>query len=256
MRYMNSAYLHSVGLTKEHIGRNIREIFPKKIADEYLLNNLKVIETGFPIETVEEGHENTGLISIYKIVRFPILFNETVMVGGWAVNITDQIKIQEQLLQNEKIKARHTLKSVITTAESERNYLSVFLRDNVNQVLSSSKLMLEVSSSYTNKFVISAIGHMQEAIDEINTICDQLNPRIVEELGFKEALTTLSIQAKGMVMFHLNLPENDSLNLDSEVQLGVFRIVQNYLTLVKGQYRIFWSDSDRISKSKKGLYNF
>ena len=69
---------------------------------------------------------------------------------------------------------------------------------------------------------------MQEAIDEINTICDQLNPRIVEELGFKEALTTLSIQAKGMVMFHLNLPENDSLNLDSEVQLGVFRIVQYF----------------------------
>ena len=113
--------------------------------------------------------------------------------------------------------------------------------------------MLEVSSSYTNKFVISAIGHMQEAIDEINTICDQLNPRIVEELGFKEALTTLSIQAKGMVMFHLNLPENDSLNLDSEVQLGVFRIVQNYLTLVKGQYPIFEA-TVTVSQSPKKVF--
>ena len=97
VHYMNQRYLTSRDFSKDVIGKNALELYPKEIAEAYLANNKTVLETGNIIETIEPGLELSQ--NKYKTIKFPIRYKERDMVAGWAVDITDQITAQENLLQ-------------------------------------------------------------------------------------------------------------------------------------------------------------
>lgn len=96
MRYMNPPYLKSFEFSKDVIGKSVYELFPENIAKEYEENNLKVIQCGKSIETIEKGRQ-PGSLHTYKSLKFPISYKGDTMVAGWAVDITDQIEMQENL---------------------------------------------------------------------------------------------------------------------------------------------------------------
>lgn len=98
MHYMNECYLKSFGLTKEAIGKNASELYSKESIEVYLANNKTVLETGNIIETIEKTN-NPNQPKTFKTIKFPIHYKERNMVAAWAVDITDQITAQENLLQ-------------------------------------------------------------------------------------------------------------------------------------------------------------
>ena len=98
IHYMNQRYLKSFEDSEEIIGKNILELYPKKLAEEYLANNKTVLETGSIVETIEEDRQPSQL-KAYKTIKFPIYYKGCSMIAGWAVDISDQITAQENLLQ-------------------------------------------------------------------------------------------------------------------------------------------------------------
>jgi PAS domain S-box-containing protein len=100
MLYMNAHYLKTYGFTKADFGKNIYELFPKQLAMDYHLNNLKVLKKGKAIETVEQASLANGTLQTLKIFKFPLQVNGVAMVAGWAVDITEQTAIQEELTKS------------------------------------------------------------------------------------------------------------------------------------------------------------
>jgi PAS domain S-box-containing protein len=98
IHYMNERYLKSFRFTKEDIGKSASELFPEEITEMYLANNKTVLETGNIVETIEKGN-NPNQPTTFKTIKFPINYKDRNMVAGWAVDITDQITAQENLLQ-------------------------------------------------------------------------------------------------------------------------------------------------------------
>jgi PAS domain S-box-containing protein len=97
MRYMNELFLKSYGLSPDDVGKNIHEIFSEQTAREYRKNNSQVLKEGKAMETFEKSILPDGHEQVLRIFRFPLFIDGVTMVGGWAVNITEQIDLQEQL---------------------------------------------------------------------------------------------------------------------------------------------------------------
>ena len=100
MHYMNPVYLDTYGFSEKDLGKSIFEMYDAQIAVDCHMNNHQVIKTGKAIETIEKGIRSNGVAQVLKVYKFPLLVNNQVMVGGWAVDITDQVELQERLIES------------------------------------------------------------------------------------------------------------------------------------------------------------
>lgn len=100
MHYMNPTYLNTYHLSTSDLGKSIFDLFPKNIADDYFSNNQNVLKTGKAIETIENAFAPGGAQQTLKIFKFPITVDGRQMVAGWAVDITEQSQLHEQLSKN------------------------------------------------------------------------------------------------------------------------------------------------------------
>lgn len=98
MHYMNPTHQKTYGFTEKDFGKSIYEIFDAQVAEDYHLNNQRVLKTGKAIETIERGINSNGGVQVLKIFKFPLMVNKQLMVGGWAVDITSQVELQEKLI--------------------------------------------------------------------------------------------------------------------------------------------------------------
>lgn len=123
MQYMNSAFLRNLCFTENEIGKNIFDLFPEDLAQEYFINNKKVLDQKTAIESLEKALQPDGTIKAYKIIKFPILFNTEIMVAGWAADLSPEIQLQEKLIEINDFKD----KLVSTIAHDLRSPFSVLL---------------------------------------------------------------------------------------------------------------------------------
>ena len=138
------------------------------------------------------------------------------------------------MLQEES-KKREIVRSIIETQEKERRQLSVELHDNVNQILSSCKLMLEVAKDNKDKAPLlteKSYHSIQLAIEEIRKISHNLNPSAVEDFGLKEAVAEMidkvNVSGKVNVAFKFE-QKGKKAPIRSEDKIAIYRIIQEQL---------------------------
>jgi PAS domain S-box-containing protein len=162
--------------------------------------------------------------------------NKVSRVIGAIQDITSQKELQKKLMNQEKRSKRELIKSIIETQEKERRQLSVELHDNVNQMLASCKLMLEVAKENGSnaKMLTEKTYHsIQTVINEIRKISHDLNPSAIVDVGLVEAIEQLiekiNLSGKINIRFVADHREfKDCLNEDDKI--AIFRIVQEQLS--------------------------
>lgn len=100
MQYMNPILLSTFGLSEDAIGKSIFELFDTATANESFQNNLDVIYGNKPIEKIERVKVTDGSFHMYKIIRFPIFHGSSMMCGGWAIDISKESELHQQLEEN------------------------------------------------------------------------------------------------------------------------------------------------------------
>ena len=100
MHYMNPVYMKTYGFSEKDFGRSIYELFPAQVAVDYHINNQQVLKSAGAVEAVEKGVKANGQTQVLKIYKFPLLVNNERMIGGWAVDITDQVELQDKLIKS------------------------------------------------------------------------------------------------------------------------------------------------------------
>ncbi len=124
MRYMNPNYIKEIFFTKEALGKNIKDLFPKTIADDYYTNNASVLKNNKAISVVEQAAKADGSSTTYLVSKFPLQYEQKRMVAGWAVDITEQVKAQQLLEESNQYKDKllsviaHDLRSPLTLISS------------------------------------------------------------------------------------------------------------------------------------------
>jgi PAS domain S-box-containing protein len=159
-----------------------------------------------------------------------------IRVIGALQDITSQKELQARLLQQERKNRRDIIRSIIETQEKERRQLSIELHDNINQMLASCKLMLEVAQD--NKEVAPVLTKksyegLQTVITEIRKLSHRLNPSAIEDIGLDEAIREMvdkiNLSKKVQIAYTCNGSEKEEALLGKD-KVAIYRIVQEQLS--------------------------
>lgn len=154
----------------------------------------------------------------------------TRMVGSMQ-DITDKREMERKLLKHQLNRQKLVAQAVVDAQEKERSIIGKELHDNVNQILSTAKLYLEVAKNDENdriNLMDLSTQNISEAINEIRTISRSLVPSSIGDLGLAESIQDLleSIKiAKTMSINYYPQADVDKV-LNEQQKLMLFRIAQ------------------------------
>jgi len=151
------------------------------------------------------------------------------MIGA-AKDITERKRIEQQLLSQQKEISQAT----ISSQEKERTEISKELHDNVNQVLTTTKLYLDLAVAkpeLKDDLIKKSSENLASAINEVRRLSQSLMSLSLEDLGLVDSIDDLletfhSTKKLSPVFIHYGFDEND---LNENQKLILFRILEEAL---------------------------
>lgn len=150
-------------------------------------------------------------------------------------DITGRIELQQRYDKEVRMRQQIITSAVIKAQEKERTMVSQELHDNVNQILTSAKLYLDLClSDHANsiEFMSKSMNLIQKSIDEIRSLSrsladpslvhHRLNTSISEliEMVIKTGKFKISLDTKGI----------EEVPVNKDTHLAIYRILQEHLT--------------------------
>jgi two-component system sensor histidine kinase UhpB len=207
---------------KDRVTQKLKEVFKNADAsnweDEYRFKN-------------NEGSYNyiydRGFI-IYKN-------NEPVRMLGIMEDITAKVLLEKKLETEKLLKQKHITEAVIVAQEKERTEIGKELHDNVNQLLSASRLYIDaaITDQKNNAFLLSqASGFIKNAIDEIRTLSKVLHTPLISEMGLVDSVENLIEEVMAVSQLDINFKcfGFNEEELNDNFKLTLYRIIQEQLT--------------------------
>jgi PAS domain S-box-containing protein len=151
------------------------------------------------------------------------------MIGA-AQDVTEKKRLEEELLNQQKAITQAT----ISTQEKERTEISKELHDNVNQVLTTTKLYLDLAIAnpeLKDELIAKSSKNIISAITEIRKLSQSLMIPSLEDLGLMDSIEDLveSINATKKIHAVFVHEKIDESVLNENQKLALFRITQEAL---------------------------
>ena len=148
-------------------------------------------------------------------------------------DITDKTILLRRLSMQEEARRRQLISAVVEAQEKERQEIAVELHDNVNQILTTCKLLMEQEGESASPLIRNASQYLQQAIDEIRNISHRLNPAYLTEKSFQQAVEEMigKINLSTTLKATVRTTGVDTLNsLPASLSLSVFRMLQEQVS--------------------------
>lgn len=158
------------------------------------------------------------------------------MIGA-AQDITERKKLEDELFEQELSLQKEISQATISTQEKERAEIGKELHDNVNQVLTTTKLYLDLATTNADlrmELIKKSSKNIINAITEIRQLSRSLMLPSLGDLGLVDSIQDLveDINATKKFLVKFNYDEFDELGLTEEQKLMMYRIVQEGLNNV------------------------
>lgn len=245
---INHAFTKVTGWTpKEVEGQPIEKIMP--VASHVLVRSKynEAIASGRIVDYIEEAQHPAG-IKYGEIRVIPIKGESGAppRILGIANDISDKVYLQKKLDAERESRSRYITSAAIRGQESERSKVSRELHDNVNQVLTTVKLYLELCLDQKldpRSILPKCVAHLNGTIDEIRNLSKQLSAPSLGSMNFKETLTDLteSFCSAGQMEVSLAFDALPFAEMDNELHLALYRLAQEQLTNV-----VKYSQANRV----------
>ncbi|MEP7278278.1 MAG: PAS domain S-box protein [Bacteroidota bacterium] len=156
---------------------------------------------------------------------------------GAMQDITDRKKLEGQLLTQEINRQKSIAQAVVDAQEKERAEIGKELHDNVNQILSTAKLYLELAKTDTiqkDALIKRSADSIFTAINEIRHISKALVPPSVKDLGLIESVNDLveSLQMTNTLQVQFTHSGDFDKIINDKQKLMLFRIIQEQVSNV------------------------
>jgi PAS domain S-box-containing protein len=157
-------------------------------------------------------------------------------LSGVSQDITEKVLLEKRLEIEKELLKRYLTRAVIDAQEKERTKIGRDLHDNVNQVLTTVKLYLEMSISNefnTQELQQKSIKYVTDCINEIRSISRSLSAPTLGGIGFLDSIKELvkSITETNKLQIKLKITgfgENEE-SLSTDLYLGIYRILQEQI---------------------------
>jgi two-component system, NarL family, sensor kinase len=234
---INTAFSKVTGWSKDQvIGMPIESVMPASSHELVRGKYNEAILSCRIIDYVEEAAHPAGIK--YGEIRVIPLVDENGNINrllGIANDITDKILLQKKLDAERDLYNRKITYAAIKGQELERAKVSSELHDNVNQVLTTVKLYIELCKDDrvdSNEILSKCSLLLNRTIDDIRNLSKQLSAPSLGKINFRETLNELatSIETASQMNVNLSINMENCSEMDNELHLTIYRIVQEQLT--------------------------
>jgi PAS domain S-box-containing protein len=156
---------------------------------------------------------------------------------GSMQDVTERKKLEQQLLKQEINKQKSIAQAVVDAQEKERAEIGKELHDNVNQILSTAKLYLELAKTETkqrDELIKRSADSIFNAINEIRHISKALVPASVKDLGLIDSIKDLveSLRMTKALQVKFTHKGDFDNTISDKQKLMLFRIIQEQVNNV------------------------
>lgn len=223
---VNRAATELYGYTEEEFLNlkvfDIRQDEDSKSFREYMTESEMI---NAPVNRTSRHFNKAGEMLEVEIQATFIVINDKKYRMVIITDVTEKNKIEEQIT-----------KAIIKTQENERYEIGAELHDNICQILASTHISLGVLSKSVNKSGMELFGqcrsYIQLATSEIRNLSHRLAPAFFNdstlEQAFELLLRSCNVENKYAISLFFD-PEIEKLNIDRDLQINIYRILQEQL---------------------------
>lgn len=240
-------------------GRRLKDLFSRLIAT----NPKRLERFEHAVQT------SSGELSLVRWYNSLIRDKEGKIAGSmsWGTNVHPPAGGVNQPVREAVEKRKLVLSAFLNAQEKERRQVAENLHENISQVLTTCKLLLEGEQQRTTSPTLEkANDYLQQVINQLRAITHWLNPKQLAEIGLdsatKELIKQIAPNSHPKVEFKVN-NTRALRKLAPDIQLSLFRIIQEQLNNIiqhaaatHAQVRIFltsnWVELE-ISDNGKGF---
>ena len=158
------------------------------------------------------------------------------MVGSMQ-DITEKREMEKRLLNQELNKRKLIAQAMVDAQEKERAEIGKELHDNINQILSTTKLYLELAKNDNAErmgLINRSAENIHDAIHEIRNISRSLVPASIGDLGLQDSIMDLVESIKTTRAIHVEFYPvgNFDEKISDKEKLMLFRIIQEQVNNV------------------------
>jgi PAS domain S-box-containing protein len=160
-----------------------------------------------------------------------------IRVIGAAQDISERKRLESEILKNEIEYQKTISQASIDSQEMERTAIGKELHDNVNQILTTTKLYLDLARTkpeLKDELIKKSIYNINDIINEIRNLSRSLMDPTINDLGIGESITGLveNINLLNQIHVTFNFDENLETVLNKNQKLTIFRIIQEAINNV------------------------
>jgi PAS domain S-box-containing protein len=153
---------------------------------------------------------------------------------GAAQDVTERKRLEQELLTNELERQKAINQATVDTQEQERSEIGKELHDNVNQVLTTTKLYLDLAltnNELKDELITKSTMNIVSVINEIRQLSRSLMDPSIGDLGLIDSIYDLIQNINLTQKLHVQLQANDRMEdlLNKNQKLTIFRIIQEAL---------------------------
>ncbi len=215
--------------------------------DEFLKLTLKDIR---PPEDIPELMKSLGSISGQgklwrhqkkngEIIIVEVTFYQVTYLGKTAMqaqinDVTEKKQLEAQLEKQQKLRQQQITRAVIRAEEKERRHLGQELHDNINQVLATVKLYLDLcmeGHARKEELIEKSSKNVQIAIEEIRKLSKKLISPDQKTGSLSELLKDLieEISFASPIQFSLDIKKLKEEVIEEDLKIAIYRIAQEQL---------------------------
>jgi len=160
--------------------------------------------------------------------------NKPYRILGAMMDITERKKMQEELVRNQIETQKLITQVTIQTQEQERREIGRELHDNINQILATAKLCVDMAlneEDHRKELLSKSYENISKAINEIRILSKTLVPPSLGDIGLKEALLELieNITISNELKIKIKATDHHIEDMSNNKKLIMYRIVQEQL---------------------------
>ena len=249
---VNNAALEKYGFSKEEFHcLTMRDLHPPGEAEEFMESlypdgGREALAAG-SVEVLREARQlvsggqklwhhcnRRGDIMIVEITSHLIDYFGKICMQVIINDVTDRIRLEKELALQHRLKQQQITEVVLGAQERERFELGQELHDNINQILATSKLYLDVAIEEREpriELLDKSRKNISMAIEEIRKLSHELITPSLNDLGLIQTIMELirSIQSVKKMKIRLDIAGLEEDELLPEQKINIYRIIQEQL---------------------------
>ncbi|RYY41681.1 MAG: PAS domain S-box protein [Chitinophagaceae bacterium] len=231
---VNDAALDHYGYTREEfLAMTVIDLQPPEERERVLAMLTGDFMPAGRMQNISQHMTKDGTIISVELTTHGIYLDDGYHVLVNANDVTEKLALEQKVLE-EKITAQRAIaRTIINTQEKERSEIGKELHDNVNQILTTTKLYIENIGYYPEQreaFANKSAALLQRAITEIRNLSKALVTPVLYDIGLRATLDELIDQYRALQLFAMEFTFDAAAEkIESGLQLTIYRILQEQL---------------------------